>query len=181
MEKLRQEQIETCLWDDGLTLQKTRQLPYLTAVIEEVMRLHMVVPVVYRRAIRAINIDEFTIPTGSQVGICYDATARMGPDQEGKPATDWLEFHPERYLENNAAKGNERLTSAGRWSAPSFGGGARTCLGMELAWLELRIFVSLFVKSGQWALSGVDKVQWTDVATPQPIEDFSISLVKANE
>ena len=102
--------------------------PYVDAVAREVLRLHPVIPLVARKARREIVVDGTRIPPGAIVAPCAYLAHRRA-ETYAEPTT----FRPERFTERRF----------GPWEYLPFGGGARRCIGRELALAELRIVLAL--------------------------------------
>lgn len=101
-------------------LKELEQLPYLTAVLMEGMRLS---PAVASRAARITDKDLFynhwRIPAGTPVGM---TTLLMHTDEKLYPNP--MRFEPERWMDSTA-----RRAAASKY-AP-FSRGTRICLGMQ--------------------------------------------------
>lgn len=98
--------------------------PYVDAVAREVLRVHPVIPLVARKARRPIIIDGTPIPPGTVVAPCAYLAHRRA-ETYAEPAS----FRPERFVERRFSP----------WEYLPFGGGARRCIGRELALAEIRI------------------------------------------
>lgn len=108
--------------------------PYLGAVIRESMRFHSVVPFGSARVASApIVIGAHEVPRGGIVQVALHLLHRR-PEVFEDPD----EFRPERFTGEVRPRANE-------W-AP-FGGGARRCLGMSFALLELELITSAFLEA----------------------------------
>lgn len=105
---------------EAISLTKVQQLPYLTAVLTEGMRLS---PAVASRAARVTDKDLFfdtwRIPAGTPVGM---TTLLMHTDETLYP--DPMSFNPDRWLVSGTGG------AAASKYAP-FGRGTRICLGMQ--------------------------------------------------
>lgn len=101
-------------------LKQLEQLPYLTAVLTEGMRLS---PAIATRAARVTDKDLFydrwRIPAGTPVGM---TTLLLHTDAKLYP--DPMRFNPDRWLDSGAGR-----ATASKY-AP-FGRGTRICLGMQ--------------------------------------------------
>ncbi|MCJ1466232.1 hypothetical protein MMC07_004851 [Pseudocyphellaria aurata] len=116
------------------TCQQVENLPYLSAVIQETLRLH---PPVSLRSARvspdeALNYDDgcnptWVIPAGTPISMCAPSI-QSNPDIFPEPSKFW----PERWLEN------PRLDRY----LMTFSKGTRKCVGIELAYQELYLVSS---------------------------------------
>ena len=102
-------------------------LPYLDAVIKETLRLRPLVPFLARKLTAPITLREFEIPAGVYVLPCV-YLAQRHPDFWEAPD----EMRPERFL--------GKKPDPYAWFP--FGGGARRCIGMAFALLEMRIVLA---------------------------------------
>ncbi|SMR44066.1 unnamed protein product [Zymoseptoria tritici ST99CH_3D1] len=115
-------------------------LPYLSACIEESLRLTYGVCEKRSRAYDGGDLmyGEWRIPAGTFVGMSnYD----VSHDEEIFP--DSFSFIPERWLGDPRAPNGKALS---RYNV-SFGKGMRSCVGMQLAYLELYLGVATFFRS----------------------------------
>lgn len=104
-------------------------LPYTTAVIHEVMRLHPPVWLISRTAVLEDLVGGYAVPRGADVLICpyalhRDPRAWEEPDR----------FLPERFL---APTHNRH-----RYSYIPFGAGPRNCIGQRLGLTESVVFLA---------------------------------------
>lgn len=107
------------------------ELPYLTATMREVLRLHPVLPTVSGRKL-TVTTDflGYRIPAGVTVAPCqYLIHRRADPFEEP------LVFRPERFLGRDYSR---------RAYFP-FGGGGRACLGSALAPMTAKLILSELV------------------------------------
>ena len=120
-------------------LMQIAQLPYLTAVCQETLRMYPVLPVLFPR----ITKSPMKI-----AGYLLDAETTLMPSiylvhyrEDLYPNAQ--QFKPERFLE--------------RQYSPSeyfpFGGGSRRCLGYALAMLEMKLVLAIILSKYQLALA----------------------------
>ncbi|XXH00746.1 hypothetical protein Hte_007096 [Hypoxylon texense] len=119
----------------NISLSTLEKLPYLTAVLNEGLRLG---PAIASRMARVapdrdITYGRWRIPSGTPVGM---TTILMHTDEE--VFLDAGSFNPERWIDPKAPD------KATRVFAP-FSRGTRMCLGMHLAWAEFYFVVSTLV------------------------------------
>lgn len=158
-------------------------IPYLDAVVEEVLRHANTIAFVVRRAQRDTTVLGRHIPKGTDVFLMANGAGFLEPNMpceddvrspgarrvSGKALTgawddDGIgEFRPERWLKADIKTGVEVFDSmAGPQLA--FGLGPRACFGRRFAMQELKIQFALIVwhfvlKSTPGKLSGYDSVQ----------------------
>jgi cytochrome P450 len=137
----------------------SKQIPYLNAVLEEILRCSGTVPIVDRQALIDTQLLGYNVPKGTVVSSLVtgpsltsaafpiDAQRRgVGGDSKSAAATrswdplDSFKFKPERWL---ASGSGDFDGAAGPQLA--FGLGTRQCYGKRLAYLELKIVFTLVV------------------------------------
>jgi cytochrome P450 len=119
LRRLREEIDSVSTQPSELTLKQLEQLPYLTAVLTEGMRLS---PAVSSRAARItdkeLSYKEWRIPAGTPVGM---TTLLMHTDENLFP--DPMDFSPDRWMNSK----NRGIAS----NFAPFSRGTRICLGMQ--------------------------------------------------
>jgi cytochrome P450 len=117
-----------------LSMDQMHELVYLEAALKETLRLFPSVPFFRRRAERDVVLSDGTfVRANSTVALATYAMARM-PFVWGEDAA---QFKPERWLEPET--GRLRCVSPFKFSA--FNAGPRTCVGKNLAMLEMKLLV----------------------------------------
>jgi cytochrome P450 family 135 len=107
---------------------------YLTATIQETLRLRPVISIVLRRLTEPVEIGGYELPAGVSVAPCVYLVHR---NPEIYPEPD--RFLPERFLE----------TPPGTYTWIPFGGGVRRCLGASFAQFEMAVVLKELVKRHQ--------------------------------
>ena len=157
---------------DRPRLQDVEKLPYLTAVIQEGLRISQ--PVTYRmcRAFpdKSLTYNGLTIPPGT---IIHSTTLLIHENEQ--LFQDPHAFKPERWL---GEKGQELQ----RYLVP-FARGTRACLGINLAWAELYLTVATIFRRFDFDVSGVVRERDVDVAADMVLAvsapDSQGTIVKA--
>lgn len=103
------------------------KLPYLDAVVKEILRFHPPVPDVPRTIDKPLEIKGYTIPSGMQVAVS-GALVHMDPAIHDDPWT----FRPERFLERRYSP----------FEYIPFGGGDRICIGQHFSVFELKVVMA---------------------------------------
>ncbi len=111
-----------------------RPLPYLDAVIKEALRLHPISTLLARKLAAPITLRGHELPAGTYVLPCVYNVHRH-PDVWEEPAA----FRPERFLDPG------KKIDPYAWIP--FGGGARRCIGMAFALLEMRVILAALFSS----------------------------------
>jgi cytochrome P450 len=107
---------------------------YLTATIQETLRLRPVISIVLRRLTEPVEIGGHELPAGISVApsiYLAHRNADVYPDPEA--------FRPERFLDN----------PPGTYTWIPFGGGVRRCLGASFAQFEMAVVLRELVKRRQ--------------------------------
>jgi cytochrome P450 family 135 len=104
---------------------------YLTATIQETLRLRPVISIVLRRLTEPVEIGGYELPAGVSVAPCIYLVHR---NPEIYPDPD--SFKPERFLDN----------PPGTYTWIPFGGGVRRCLGASFAQFEMAVVLRELVK-----------------------------------
>ncbi|KAI0168052.1 trichodiene oxygenase [Pestalotiopsis sp. NC0098] len=130
-------------------LKQLEQLPYLTSIIKEGLRLS---PGISSRMARITDQDLFynnwRIPAGTPVGM---TTILLHTDP--KLYTDPMRFNPDRWMEPMANQNSDAVF------AP-FSSGTRTCLGMHLAWAEMYLVIANLVRKFNFTIKNVTAVDF---------------------
>ncbi|CZT01291.1 hypothetical protein WAI453_006830 [Rhynchosporium graminicola] len=163
---------------------------YLNAVQEEIIRCSITVPAVVRTATVDTEILGKRIPKGTDVFFMGNGPSIFSPafpiddslrsqsalsakDRVGSwDPTDMSQFNPERWLVDDGNGGKEFNASAG--PLLTFGMGPRGCYGRRLAYVELKIFLTLMVWSFELEKCPLDLSGYAaaDVLTHTPQQCF---------
>ncbi|MEM6518778.1 MAG: cytochrome P450 [Cyanobacteria bacterium P01_D01_bin.71] len=114
------------------------QLPYLTAVCQETLRIYPITPTAFVRVLKEpMTLAGYEFAAGTAL---MPATYIMHqrPDLYPEPK----HFRPERFLERQYAP-HEYLP---------FGGGARRCIGSALAMMELKLSMATLLQDFEFSL-----------------------------
>jgi cytochrome P450 len=104
---------------------------YLTATIQETLRLRPVIVIVVRKLTEPVELGGYEIPAGAGVTPCIHLLHR---DPNIYPDPD--RFIPERFLDN----------PPGTYTWIPFGGGVRRCLGAAFAQFEMAVVLRELVR-----------------------------------
>ncbi|XP_039015742.1 abscisic acid 8'-hydroxylase 3-like [Hibiscus syriacus] len=155
LEELREEhlQIQANRKDGtGLTWSEVNNMPYTNKVLSETLRRATILPWYSRKAAQDFEIDGYNIEKGWSINL---DVVSIHHDPETFP--DPEKFDPSRF--------NATLKT---FSYLGFGSGPRMCPGMNLAKLEICIFIHHLVCRYKWrALEKDDSVQATLVRMPK--------------
>ncbi|TMW62724.1 hypothetical protein Poli38472_005342 [Pythium oligandrum] len=142
-------------------MEQAQQLIYLEAALRETLRLYPSVPCMIKNATRDVVFGDGTfIEKGTRVGLPVYAMGRMtylwGPDAE--------DFKPERWIDTETGK----LIHVSPYKFVSFNAGPRTCLGVKLALLEMKIVASSVLSRFNIEVLKPEEVKY-DVSLTLPI------------
>ncbi len=107
---------------------------YLTATIQETLRLRPVIVLVIRKLTEPVEIGGYELPAGARVTPSIHLVHR---DPQTYPEPE--RFLPERFLDN----------PPGTYTWIPFGGGVRRCLGAAFAQFEMTVVLRELVKAHQ--------------------------------
>ena len=129
---------------------------YLSAVVDESLRVRPIVPEVGRRLGTPLQMNGYSLPAGMDVFASVQLAHRRAdlfPDP--------LAFRPERFLED----------SPSTYTWIPFGGGTRRCLGAAFAQFEMRRVLATIVQNADLE-PGTDR--------PEPVERRPVTLAPRN-
>jgi cytochrome P450 len=128
------------LAENELNDARLAKLPLLNAVINETLRLYGAAPASLCRTVPSggTELCNFPLPEGLTVSTQSYTMHRWkhvwGPDAD--------EFVPARWLPNSKTP----LSDEARAAFTPFGGASRYCLGIHLAWMEMRLATAVFYR-----------------------------------
>lgn len=139
LDALEQEILNVASDDIGSVM----KLPYLDAVLKEVLRLHPVVPLVMRSTLKPCTLMGYALPADRYVGI---ATYALHTNE--KVWGDPLKFRPERFLERDYSV----------YEFVPFGGGNKKCLGYGFALFEMKLVLFALLSQRRMLLQSTKRV-----------------------
>ncbi|KAJ8771182.1 hypothetical protein K2173_025850 [Erythroxylum novogranatense] len=170
MKKLQKELDEKVTLNRMVEESDMEGLKYLDMVIKETFRLHPVAPLLLpHMSIEDIIIEGFDIPKNSRVFINIWAI--------GRDPTVWSDaetFIPERFVGSNIDfRGQD-------FELLPFGSGRRSCPGMQMGMINVRLILARLVHSFDWKLpdgmlpSELDMTEVFSLVTPRATPLLSI-------
>ena len=124
--------------DSEINSDSTNSLPYLNAVIEEALRLYPPVPFNLQRISPGAVVDGNYVPEGVVVG-----TTPWATQHSPKYFHDAEKFHPERWLRPEHPLYDGAFAQDNLDASKPFSLGPRMCVGINLAYIEMRLSKSL--------------------------------------
>lgn len=146
LEKLRAE-LDALGYDPDPNL--VTKLPYLSAVCNETLRLHTLLPEIGRELAEPLKLFDRTIPAGDAVAVSimsihHDPSLYPEPDQ----------YIPDRFIERTYTP----------FEFLPFGGGHRRCLGSGLSDYEMRIALAEIVTQWEFEPAMIEREIRHDIA-----------------
>ena len=136
------EEIDTCVGSNRHVRDSDiPNLPYLQAIVKEVLRLHPPGPLLSwaRLAIHDVHVDKVLIPAGTTAMVNMWAIAH-DPSIWKDPWT----FRPERFIEDDMSIMGSDLRLA------PFGAGRRACPGRALGLATVHLWLATFLQRFEW-------------------------------
>ncbi|KAI4860878.1 cytochrome P450 [Hypoxylon rubiginosum] len=138
-----------------ITYAEAIKLPYLSAVIDEAMRMHPATGFILERVVpeNGITLHGIYLPKNTVVGV-NSWVLHRNKDVFGEDA---YSFRPERWIENEEQKVKEM-----RRNLFAFGHGPRSCIGKNISILEMwKVIFELYrhfdidlASDGEWKVAG---------------------------
>ncbi|XP_065602804.1 cytochrome P450 26C1 [Cyrtonyx montezumae] len=131
-----------CHCPPDISLEQLSRLRYLDCVVKEVLRVLPPVSGGYRTALQTFELDGYQIPKGWSVMYSIRDTHETAAIYQSLPGG----FDPDRFSVTQPE-------AAGRFHYIPFGGGARSCIGKELAQAILKLLAIELVTTARWELA----------------------------
>lgn len=123
--------------EEDITMRAVAQLPYLSACIDEILRVYPPAAETPPRVSPGVEIDGKFIPKGTQVSVYQWATFR-NPSNFHDPDA----FRPQRWLPASHPLYESRFAHDNKASFKPFSYGVRDCIGKNLAVAEMRLVLA---------------------------------------
>ncbi|KAM0331365.1 hypothetical protein ACHAQA_003037 [Verticillium albo-atrum] len=135
--------------DEDLNFEDLVKLPYLTAVIDEGLRIFPSAPIGFVRSVPAggDTVDGVFIPGGTTVSV-----PMWGATHSARNFSEPYRFRPERWL--NKENSNDKFGASNDFSL-----GPRGCIGRNLAYMEMRLIIGKLLWHNDISLHG-DQDAW---------------------
>ncbi|KAM6265847.1 cytochrome P450 26C1 [Porphyrio hochstetteri] len=151
---------QSCRCPSTISLEKLSRLRYLDCVIKEVLRVLPPVSGGYRTALQTFELDGYQIPKGWSVMYSIRDTHDTAAAYQSPTST----FNPDRFSAT-------RTEVTGRFHYIPFGGGARSCIGKELAQAILKLLAIELVSTARWELATPSYPAMQTVPIVHPVDD----------
>ncbi|KXH50180.1 cytochrome P450 [Colletotrichum simmondsii] len=145
LSKLTDEVFSTFKAEEEININSVQNLPYMLAVLDETLRLNPPLPHSSPRVVHegGDTFCGFFVPEGTVIGIPQWAMYHSSQN-----FTLPESFIPERWL------GDLRFASDSREARKPFSFGPRNCIGMNLAYTEMRIILARIIWNFEMRISG---------------------------
>ncbi|KAI0022398.1 cytochrome P450 [Xylariomycetidae sp. FL0641] len=135
------------------------RMPYLNAVVSEVLRYYAPVPMTIRDAARDTAVQGQAVPKGTRVIIAPWATnfdkSLWGPDAD--------RFNPRRWLDGGEAKANGNGGASSNYAFLTFLHGPRSCIGAAFAKAEFACLLAGWVGRFDFRLKNPEEMDEKNV------------------
>ncbi|KAL4946417.1 hypothetical protein BDV06DRAFT_208712 [Aspergillus oleicola] len=164
---------------DPETLSQTLDsLPYLTAVINESLRLSPPVPLIRRVSKVSTTLLNHPIPAHTHILISPYAINRA-PSLWGSEAES---FKPERWIDPDTGKTNNHGGVVRNYANLTFSHGARSCIGQGFAMVELRTLIAVFVTRYRFEMDVPgERVVPVGIVSVRPRDGLRLRIQKVEE
>ncbi len=140
-QKLRDE-CQQVMGDEPISMTHLRQLPNITNAIKEGERLYPPAFVISRMATADIEYGGYLIPKGWYVCVFPMLTHRMPEIYQNPDKFDPDRFAPPREEDKKYP-----------YSLIGFGGGVHSCVGIELAQMEMKVILATLLQKYDWTVT----------------------------
>ena len=118
-----------------ITFNDIQKLQYLEQVVQETWRLYPPIPLIAKKPVEDIQLDNCTIPADCTVGIMIMGVHR-DPKQFQRPSR----FNPDNFLP-------EKIKARHPYSFIPFSAGTRTCIGAKYATILIKVVLATLLRS----------------------------------
>ncbi|MBK05675.1 MAG: cytochrome P450 [Deltaproteobacteria bacterium] len=165
-----QHELDTVLEGRSPTLEDLKQLPYLSNVFKETLRLYPPIWSLARRAVEDDTVSGYHIPADSFIFLSQYVTHRH-PDFWQDPET----FDPERWTPERVEA--RKQISSSRFVYFPFSLGQRKCIGDHFAHLEGEIILAILLQHFDFEISDKVPVVLKPSITLRPKDGIHIHLI----
>ncbi|MEM6887866.1 MAG: cytochrome P450 [Pseudomonadota bacterium] len=125
-------------------------------VLKEALRLVPPVPFIPRQALRDFHWQGYDIPSGSSISLNPGVTM-LSPALFSNPK----KFDPDRFATARVEDRSHKFA----WTP--FGGGAHKCIGIHFASMQVKLFLTSFMRAYQYTIPG-SAPTWIRMPIPKP-------------
>ena len=162
--RAEQRQIGT---DTPISIDSLKQMTYLDRVLREVERMYPPIGGGFRGVIKEFEFNGYRVPKGWQV-LYRIPEAHFDADVYPQPHT----FDPDRFDPNRSDYKPSDYTFV------TYGGGARICIGMAFAQMELKIIAAMLLRRNSWELLPNQNLTLDPIPTLHPRDGLKVKFQK---
>ncbi|KAF2761981.1 cytochrome P450 [Pseudovirgaria hyperparasitica] len=135
-----QEEVDTVIGRDKITVEHMSKLPYLNAILRESLRVASNIPMIGFGAKEDTTLGgKYHVKKGDSI-LAFLSNVHRDPIVFGEDANEWK---PERMLDEEFEKRNKEFPN--NWKP--FGNGMRACIGRPFAWQEALLCVAMLLQT----------------------------------
>ena len=161
--RLRDE-VDSHLGVRAATMADLSKLPYLDALVREVLRLYPPAYLVGREVVREFEVGGYTLPVGAQV-MASPYTLQRDPRFFPEPER----FMPERWLDSSAP-------APPRYAYIPFGGGPRVCIGNHFATMEIALVLATLMQQIEFTVAPDYRLVLSPVVTMRIRDNLRVTV-----
>ncbi|XP_032687031.1 cytochrome P450 4C1-like [Odontomachus brunneus] len=146
-----------------------QHMNYLECVIKETLRLFPAVPGIVRRLDENLQIGDYILPKGVEIGIPIYALHR---NEKYWPKA--LTFDPERFLPEN-------MKNIYSYSYIPFSNGPRNCIGIRYAMTSMKVFIATLLRTYKLKVDKKVKIEEIELKmniTLVPVKPLEVRIEK---
>ncbi|WP_252699170.1 cytochrome P450 [Natronosalvus vescus] len=148
------------------TFEDVTRLEVTDRVLQETMRLYPPAYIIFRKPTRDVTIGGYDVPEGTVLSL---PQYRIHRDERFYDEPE--AFRPDRWRE-------ECVNDRPEYAYFPFGGGARHCIGMRFAMLELKVVLTTLLQRFDLELVSDPDLALSPGATLQPADDVHVRLTE---
>lgn len=162
--RAEQRQIGT---DTPISIDSLKQMTYLDRVLREVERMYSPIGGGFRGVVKEFEFNGYRVPKGWQV-LYRIPEAHFDADVYPQPHT----FDPDRFDPDRSDYKPSDYTFV------TYGGGARICIGMAFAQMELKIIAAMLLRRNSWELLPNQNLTLDPIPTLHPRDGLKVKFQK---
>ncbi|XP_066353943.1 cytochrome P450 87A3-like [Miscanthus floridulus] len=141
--------------DSSITWDEYKSMTFTAQVMNEITRVGNVAPGIFRKSLKDVQVNGYTIPAGWLVMI-----SPMAVHLNPRLFEDPLTFNPWRWQDDNKSTLLRNFMP--------FGGGIRLCVGAEFSKVLIALFLHTLVTNYRWReVKGGDVLRISEIVFPQ--------------
>jgi cytochrome P450 len=166
LERARQEQMALAQTGE-LNLDQIGKMPYLDQIFQEIERLRPPVGGGFRGVVKPFEFNGYHVPEGWLVLYSIMITHKQSDIYPNPDQFDPDRFSPERQEHKQKP-----------FSLIGFGGGARICVGIAFAKLEMKIIAANLLRNYQWEILRSQNLEPFPIPTLRPKDGLRVKFQK---